>query len=146
MSISEFHNIANNAIQGAPGNPNGTTSATYVMCGLAISFTPKMTGRVKIKIGMNMSNSLANDFTSAIIAFGTGAAPVNGAAATGSAVGFAPLFQAYANGAQGPGMAFALISALTLGTTYWVDLQQKIVTGGTGTLTSLYYEIEEIQL
>jgi len=55
-----------------------------VMMGLAISFTPLYSGRVKIIIAGEASNNTAGDGFLIYAAYGTGAAPANGAAATGT--------------------------------------------------------------
>jgi hypothetical protein len=64
------------------------------------------------------------DTCSAAISYGTGTAPSNGAAATGTQIG-APLRNQSGGGYQS-GAWMTYISGLTTGTAYWLDLQVKV--------------------
>jgi len=132
------------SITGTPSNPTGTTSTTAVMAGLAISFTPNKTGKIKITVDGMIANSTAGDGGTAQIAYGTGTAPANGAAATGTAVGNkASLLSSAASQNQSFSLV-AIVSGLTAGTAYWIDLQQAAVTGGTASITGISYTVEEL--
>jgi hypothetical protein len=65
--------------------------------------------------------------------YGTGTPPVRGAAQTGTAAASLQALPGFA-GAQVPAPLFAVITGLTIGTTYWFD-----VWIGTGTGTSNYF-------
>lgn len=134
-----------------PANPTGTNNATGVMMGLALSFTPTASGKVNINVVFDCINATGPDGGKFDIRFGTGTAPINGAALTGTAIGSRPQFtEGDANGLLGvnyiePRFPFSLTGAVSLvvGTTYWFDLSQAIVTGSTVTAENISYVIEE---
>lgn len=122
----------------SPLDPVGTISTVGVMMGLGVSVTPSqatqilvvMTGIISVPTGGNGANYQ--------VRFGTGVAPINGAALTGTAVG---KLKHYVNdNATGIGVTFTpgkkpfalsvLITGLTSGTTYWIDISLAHV--GTG--------------
>lgn len=118
--------LNNVTYQNAAGgvNPTGTTSTTGVMMGLGSTFklTPTYSGRVRIEFGM-LLNSFAGAASRAYIYYGTGAAPANGAALTGTNVGPTGVI----SGAGGTNLSSwvtisAIITGLTPGTQYWFDI------------------------
>lgn len=122
-----------------------TTSTTAVMAGLGFTFTPvKKSGIVKITLDAVVSNSTADDGAQVQIAYGTGSAPAQGAAATGTAVGIAAKFESAAAGAPGTVSTSAVVTGLTPGTTYWFDLQVAAITGGTASIGPVSGYIEEV--
>jgi hypothetical protein len=137
--------LPTNTFQSTPENPTGTTStAAFVMMGLAGSITPKSTGKILIIISGHGSNTVAADGVKMQIRFGTGAAPANGAASTGTAAGGAPIIgRAQAATVTVPFSCNGIASGLTIGTTYWVDLSIAAVTGGTGSVANLSISVEE---
>lgn len=134
----------NQVVQSQPSNPAGTASATFVMMGLAVLFTPKKTGRIKITAQMLMGNSTTADGSTVIISTGTGSAPVNGAASTGNAAGLAQTWTSLTGVLNVGVLIVALVTGLVVGTQIWVDLQLKAVTGGTSTLLAINLVIEEV--
>lgn len=118
----------------ATATPAGTTStAAAKMLGLGATITPVKSTRVLAVITAIVMNSTIGDGTNAQIAYGTGAAPSNGAAATGTTVGSVKHFIASTVAGQ-EGLALAwVLTGLTAGTAIWVDLQFEAVTGGTAT-------------
>lgn len=124
-----------------PANPASTTSATKVMMGLAVAYTPRSAGIVSVNVTGYLQIATALQVCTVGGRFGTGAAPVNGVAVTGTVFGAGadPSVQPPAVGAP---CAVALTDLLTLtpGTTYWLDLCLA-VPGGAGadaaSLTSL---------
>lgn len=136
------------AHQSTPANPTGTTNTTGVMAGLAGSITPTQTGRVLAIISGNMSNSTAaaGDGCKTQIRFGTGAAPANGAALTGTAVGniVSMLLERATASDPFPFSVQAIVTGLTIGTTYWFDLSEAAVAAGTGILTNLSVSLIEL--
>jgi hypothetical protein len=132
-----------NVINPKPVNPAGTTSTTPVMMGLAISFTPLYSGRVKIIIAGEASNNTLNDGFTVNAAYGTGAAPANGAAAIGTVVGNTVTSTALAASELKPFTIIAVVTGLTVGTAIWVDLQLAAVTGGTASVSNLSVIVEE---
>ncbi len=123
--------------QSTPANPTGTTSMVGVMMGLAGTFTPATTGRMQITITGNASSNTNNGGATFQIRTGTGAAPANAAALTGTARGVANSAESSSSSDFLPFCAQAIVSSLTLGTAYWIDLSLAAATGGTALLKNL---------
>ena len=106
--------------------------------GLAGALTPRVTGRVKIVINGYMSESVAARGVTAQIRYGTGTAPVNGAALTGTtAGGDIKMFQTSA-AELFPFSCNAIVSGLTLGTAIWIDLAvARVGASGTGSVLNI---------
>lgn len=122
-----------------PSNPSGTTSTTAVMMGLGstATLTPTFSGRVLLTICGSIANATSGDGATAQLSYGTGAAPANGVALTGTQVGNAAAFTAAAAAQKAPFSLTWCITGLTPGTAYWFDLAVAAVTGGTATVTAL---------
>lgn len=121
----------------APGNPTGTTDTTGLMMGLAGAITPR-TGKIVVVISGNGANNTINDGFKVRIRYGTGTAPANGAALTGTAVGTtAEGTNDIAANAKSPFTVVSVITGLTAGTAYWLDVQLAAVTGGTAAITEV---------
>lgn len=134
--------------QATPSNPATTTSTTGVMAGLlsgAVAFTPNYSGRVLIIISGDVSNGTASDGSKMQIRFGTGNGPANGAALTGTSVGnlVRQLNNANTAAEVTPFTCNAIVTGLTLGTGYYVDLSQASITGGTTTLADISISVIE---
>jgi hypothetical protein len=128
-------------------NPTSTTSTSLVMAGIggAWKFTPLQTGMLEIGVFGSMNNGTTGDGTTLKIAYGTGTAPVNGAAATGTLLGN-PITVTFVTGEITSGVPFSFyeyITGLTVNTQYWFDIQFESVTGGTSSLTNLHVTAEE---
>jgi hypothetical protein len=132
-----------NVVSATPANPAGTTSTTPVMMGLGITFTPLYSGRVKIIISGEASNNTAGDGFIIYAAYGTGAAPANGNAATGTTAGNHVSGASAAANALLPFSIVAVVTGLTVGTAIWIDLELGAVTGGTASLSNLSVIVEE---
>lgn len=133
-----------NTYQASPGNPTGTTSTTEVMMGLSGSFTASSTGRVLAIITGNMDNN-SGDASNGQMYFGTGTAPTNGAALTGTAVGTKVIYGATISNQFLPFTCSAIIS-LTPSTAYWFDMALANGTGGgTAAINNLSISICEIR-
>jgi hypothetical protein len=129
----------------APANPAGTTSTSGVMMGLALAFTPVMTGRILVLCKADIQNNTAGDGGTFLIGYGTGTAPVNGAALTGSVVGVAATqAQVAAASKSYSTCTFGIATGLTLSTAIWIDLRLLAVTGGTAALQSINVVVLEI--
>jgi hypothetical protein len=127
-----------------PAAPSSTTSTTALMMGLAGTITPQLSGLIKIFINGNGRNGIALDGYITQIRYGTGSAPANGAALTGSAVGGLITGISPANSAD---VGFCLIgelSGLTLATAYWIDVSMKSIGGGTASLNNISILAEEV--
>jgi hypothetical protein len=122
--------------------PAATTSTTMVMLGAGILYTPVFTGKVKVEFGGIVGNTNGNG-SKLQIAYGTGAAPANGAALVGTTVGTLA-YPIALTGALTAGFQLNAIVILNVGTTYWFDLQFEAVTGGTATATAVTASAYEV--
>lgn len=130
--------------QATPANPTGTTSTTGVMMGLAGAITPVYTGRVLIIICGSVENGTINDGAKWQIRYGTGTAPVNTAALTGTTAGPLQTLTETVAAEIVPFCLSAIVTGLTLATAIWVDLSLAAVTGGTATILNVGISIVEI--
>jgi hypothetical protein len=134
-----------NVYQATPANPTATSSNTLVMAGLAGSLTPNTTGKVMVVISGIGTNNSTGGFE-AQISYGTGTAPVNGAALAGTQVGNVSVYAPSVAGTDIPFTCIAIISGLTLATAYWIDLAfaRASAAGSTllGNLSISAYEIK----
>lgn len=111
-------------LETTPADPAGTVSTTGVMMGLGstCTLTPTYSGRIKIEfIGM-IKNSSVNSTSKARVFFGSGAAPANGAAITGTQIAAAILLDEGTASFNSPFTNGGIITGLTPGTAYWFDL------------------------
>jgi hypothetical protein len=116
-----------------PSDPAGTTSTTQVMMGLGsvCAYTPAGSGLV-----LAICTGQVQIITAVVAAtlagrYGTGTAPLNGVAVTGTLFGGAEN-QIYRPASIGDPMGFAFTDLLTLtpGTAYWFDISLES-SGGT---------------
>lgn len=108
-----------------------TTSAAFVMAGYGLTFTPKKTGIVLVLWYGGASNNTGGDGVILKLAYGTGAAPSGGVAAVGTQAGVNITITNAGANAVIPFSHVVLITGLTVGTTYWFDLQIAQTGGGT---------------
>ena len=131
--------------QSQPSDPTAITGITEKMLGLAIAFTPRRTGRVSVRAYGNITCDTTAKTTTVQIKYGTGTAPANDAADTGTAAGIARVFLALTGQLTVPFADEALIDNLTIGTAYWIDYNAKTDdAGATGRLTGLNIVVAEI--
>lgn len=125
-------------IQAIPGNPTGTTSAAGVMMGLGstCTITPTYSSRIKFEIIPNLSNSTISQTMFFKVYWGTGAAPVNGAATTGTQVGASNNPDSGTANFHYPAVSGGIVTGLTPGTAYWFDANIG-TTGGTVTIINI---------
>lgn len=133
------------AVQSSPGAssnttsaaPTGTASTTAVMMGIAGSITPTSTGRVTFTISGQMANNTVNDGATVQLRTGTGTAPTNGAALTGTQRGVSQTHTSLV-AADTAGFSITVtVTGLTLGTAVWIDAALAAVTGGTASITGV---------
>ena len=105
----------------APSDPTAITGVTAKMLGLAVAFTPLRTGRILVITKGNITCDTTAKLTTVRLRYGTGTAPANDAASTGTAAGIASTFTALTGMVTVPFADAALISGLTIGTAYWLD-------------------------
>lgn len=130
-----------NITQALPSNPTQTLSAAGVMMGLAGAITPTSTGNV-VFIVTGIINSGATGNPTCQLRYGTGTAPTNGAANTGTPVGTVAKEAGIATGSV-PFTCTWYASSLTVNTAYWYDL--SLVSDGTSnaSVTSITMRAEE---
>ena len=140
---------APNFYQATPSNPTGSTSSAGLMMGLAGALTPNTTGVVEVTISGSSQNSSSH--TNAIqIRYGTGTAPTNGAAATGTVIGgvvnIAPIAITGSANGNCPFSLQGILTGLTISTAYWFDvLLQSTDNSSTATVTGLSVSIRELR-
>lgn len=98
------------------------TSTTGKMAGLAAAITPGSSGRLLIIATFDMASGATGATDTVQLSYGTGTAPANGAAVAGTLVGNVCNFTSLTGVLTQAGACCATVSGLTLGTTYWVDL------------------------
>jgi hypothetical protein len=137
--------IPTNATQYLPSNPTGTSSATQVMMGIGgnVSFTPTFTGKVKITFECDIEVSSGGSDLGTRLRYGTGTAPANAAALTGTTIGRASLVSPPNGGDPMAHCLTAIVSGLTLSTAYWFDVSLG-TTGGTAAMKNICVIVEEI--
>lgn len=132
--------------QGTNQNPTATiATGTGVMMGLGTTcaLTTTYSTRVRVVFTGNWTNSGANNITEGGVRFGTGTAPTNGAAQTGTAIGAAKDYQPSTASNVSVFSMGGIVTGLSLATAYWFDIS-ALVSAGTGTLTKVDCSIEEL--
>lgn len=116
----------------------GTTSTTAKMMGLAGSITPNNAGTVLIIVSGTISNSKNANKSLVQLYTGTGTAPANGVAITGTARGTQQTSSIPAAAGEEPFCVTALVTGLTPGTAYWIDLAvASSATSGTASVSNV---------
>lgn len=114
-----------------PTNPTATASTSLVMMGLGssvsqttpVAFTPNVTGKVEIVVRCGVQNNTAVVLTTLGCRYGTGTAPTNGTAVTGTRFGSAVDDVVEPGGLNRvQAISWNDILALTAGTAYWFDI------------------------
>lgn len=127
-----------------PADPTGTTSTTGLMMGLAGTITPANSTRVHIIISGQMSNSLINDGAKVQLRWGTGTAPSNGAASTGTQLGAEQSFTALVALMRSGFCIHGTVTGLTVGTAIWIDARVAATTAGTASVTGVTISAIEV--
>lgn len=129
--------------QASPADPTGTSSAAGVMMGLAGSITPVIGSKVVVMITGDVKAG-ATQTAGMQIRYGTGTAPTNAAALTGTAVGN-PVAMIGTIAGQWAMTCHAIISGLTPGTAYWLDISLS-ASGGVVTATAKNISITAFEI
>lgn len=138
-----------NTYQASPANPAAAGSTTHTMAGLAGAVTPNSSGEVMITISGYADDSGASTTMGVELRlyYGTGTAPSNGGALTGTAGASALRVQNTVAGSARdvPFSTQAIITGLAPATTYWIDLSQAQISGTVvATLTNISISAFEI--
>ena len=127
-----------------PANPTGRTGAPVMMgLGGVCVYTPKFT-RVGVMFSGTASNATLLDGITIQGYWGTGTAPVNAAAVTGSTFSAVKtVTSATANARIGWALQSVIVS-LTPSTAYWFDCAVGNVTGGVASIFDVDFSVFEI--
>ena len=131
-------------LQASPSNPAATSSVPGVMMetGSTLAITPGFSGRLHICLQGQGGVSIATASFTVTLRYGTGTAPTNGAALTGTILGGTlAAWSAVAN-AVVPFTLTGIATGLTVGTAYWIDFSLA-VSSGTGTANSISCNVME---
>jgi hypothetical protein len=125
-----------------PANQTGNATATFKMNGLGAAaapctITPTQTGRVEFTITGQLVQNTTGDGVTYKLAFGTGTAPANAAAASGTVISATPVWTALTGQLTSQFAVTSIATGLTLNTAVWYDLQVADVTGGTAAITNV---------
>lgn len=120
--------------QAQPGNPTAPSSTSaFQMQGIAGAITPKKSGTVLVTISGNLigSSTTAGDGVLLQGSYGTGTAPTNNAALTGTQIGnvleYTNPTTVTAADINVPFSTQFVVTGLTIDTAYWLDLAAKSV-------------------
>jgi hypothetical protein len=112
---------ATNKTTASPGSVTAT-SPTYKMLGFAGTITPKFNTAVVLNFTGSTTDATLADTVTLVLSYGTGGAPSNGGALAGTQVGAVYAFaQDVASDATGFSLT-AVVTGLSAGTAYWLDL------------------------
>jgi hypothetical protein len=128
-----------------PTNPASTTSTTLVMAGLALSYTPAVSGILRVQLVGGGRTATAVAGITVGLRYGTGTAPANGAAASGTGFGDEQFFGAPSTTVNGQFALNGIITGLTPGTAVWVDVAFDTASSSdAASLVNLSAIIEEV--
>lgn len=122
--------------------PTLPTVATMKMCGLgsAAKITPTSSGKLLVTFSCDVMAPGASGLFQFQGQYGTGNAPAGGAAIAGTRIGM--FLVQMVN--QGPFSATALITGLSVGTQYWLDLAGQRLMGTAGSFGSTQVTATEL--
>lgn len=123
------------------GDHMGLGTATYG----PFRFTPASSGKFLLLIQAGLTNSVASQIISVGMRYGTGTAPANGAAPTGTAG--PAIVKAGAGNAAASNDFFCIpwiVGGLAVGTSYWCDLVIAVgAAGQTASMSGAYFDALE---
>lgn len=123
--------------------PTSTTSVTGVMQGLACLITPRKSGNIAISISGTCRNTTNVKGCTIQIRTGTGAAPANGAALTGTTRGSPIKTIGASNTNRMPFAKTYRVPGLTVGTAIWVDVSLAVNNSGVAFLDDVDVSVGE---
>jgi hypothetical protein len=133
--------LTNASLEASVAAPTATTSNPGVMmgCGATCHITPRYSGRVNVRFDFTVVGA-ANVVSTHGVRYGTGTAPVNGAALTGTLLG--SLGTVFTGPATVPGgettvSKGGVITGLTPGTAYWFDITASSNNGTSVAVTNV---------
>ena len=121
------------------------TQTTVKMAGIAGSITPVATGVIHFTISGDATNATAiADGAQVQASYGTGSAPTSASAVTGTQCGGLQKYVASTTAGKAPFSVNCVVTGLTLGTAYWLDLTLAQITGGTASISDISVSAFEI--
>lgn len=132
-------------VQFKPADPAQITGATDSMLGLGttVTYKPNRSGNVLVMVDGNITDDTTGDLGTWKFRYGTGTAPANNAAASGTAVTPSTTWTALTGVLSVP-FSDSQYLTLTDGTTYWFDFSTAATGGGAKVgMTQLTYVIME---
>lgn len=141
--------VPSQVVSGLNLNPTSTTNTADTMMGMGgtIKITPAVSTRIKITIACQLVSDHANGQVFSTIRYGTGTAPTNSTTpATGTAASTRKVFLAGVANQAIPISITAVVTGLTVGTAYWIDMAIAAgnVAGAGAFLQAVDYIVEEI--
>lgn len=103
-----------------PSDPTTSSSGSSLMVGIGYTITPTATGKIEVTICGNWQSATNSTYQIQLV-YGTGSAPSNGAASTGTAISGLISDDTGTSKLKSFSLT-AGVSGLTVGTTYWFDL------------------------
>ncbi len=126
------------SVSGSIAAPTGPAGTTPYMIGLGGVFTPNSSGKCFIELaGMALNTTGGGGSINVAGRYGTGTAPIAGAGITGTPFGIVQHIVSNANNVQIGFTVIGIVSGLTLGTPYWIDLAISTDSGTGGFVKDL---------
>lgn len=123
---------ARSSLAGAPANQSTAVGTqTMVGAGGTCTITPATSTRLLVIFSGILNNGTASQSVTMQLRFGTGAAPANGAAVTGTTVGGAVVVTNLVAASNQQFVLQGIITGLTATTAYWIDFSGSAPTGTT---------------
>jgi len=131
---------------GAPSNPTANATVTPLMMGLGTTckITPAFSTRVLFQIQGNILNATAGNGSITALRTGTGTAPANGAAVTGTQQTAVTTHVSSGANTQTEFNHVSIVSGLTAGTAYWFDMQLASSAATSASITSITCQAAEL--
>lgn len=131
-------------VTAAPASdPTGTSSATTKMMGLGGTITPTKSGTVTFTVTCNIDPGATGSPTAQIY-YGTGSAPTNGQAVTGTGIGSIATVTGLANGSDCVSLTGTAVGLMP-NTAYWFDIGLASDGTSTASIKSVYLQAIEIK-
>ena len=128
----------------------GNATTAYKLMGLAGAITPKVAGRLRVVLSGDAFSATLADGGTVVIYYGTGTAPSNGATGVSpcgttscATAGSAVKFVAATTAERAPFGLSAIVTGLTVGTAYWIDIGLLSSTTVTATVENISMTAQE---
>src|SRR5260370_34607452 len=108
--------------QATRADPALPASLVGVMMGVAVAIAPTNSGKLLILVSGDCTDSVISDGAAMQIRYGTGTAPLNGAALVGTAAGSVVKSNDAAAAGNSPFHLNAIVSGLAISVAAWVDI------------------------